>query len=82
MPRFLEYRAAGIGGYLHTTPDDTVFMAECLICGAQKAIERKALKSAVQGLEGISDMGKRLRCRACGEKNAKLMTGFYTSEEI
>lgn len=81
MRRFFEHRAAGMGGYIRTTPDETTFMAECLACGVQKEVTRDALKKAVRGLEGLRHLGKRLRCQACGERNGKLMTGFYAEDD-
>lgn len=42
-------------------------------------MDRETLKKAVSGLEGIRERGRRLRCEACGEKNAKLMTGYYVT---
>ena len=80
MPRFIESPAAGLVGYLHTTPHHVIFMAECRTCGRATEMPRGLLKKAQIGLEGLHEMGKRLRCASCGEQNAKLMTGFYYEE--
>ena len=80
MARFIESRAAGLGGYLHTTPRDIVFMAHCQTCGRSTEMPRDLLKKAEAGLEPLRDMEKRLCCGSCGEKNARLMTGSYHEE--
>ncbi|MEN3149226.1 hypothetical protein ABCW43_18160 [Neorhizobium sp. IRAMC:178] len=77
MPRFIERMPTGGYGYLSTVPSHVKLVAECLACGVQREMDRAALNKAVRGLEGISEMGKRLRCEACGRKNGKLMTGYY-----
>ncbi|KAB1113585.1 hypothetical protein F4V89_12810 [Neorhizobium galegae] len=79
MPRFVERIPTGGYGYLNTLPSHVTVVAECLSCGVQREVERDVLKKAVRGLEGILEMGKRLRCEACGEKNGKLMTGYYAT---
>lgn len=81
MPRFIERMPTGGYGYLATVPNHMILMAECLACGVQREMERERLNKAVRGLEGIREMGERLRCEACGEKKGKLMTGFYARAE-
>lgn len=72
-----------MGGYgaLNTIPSHVIIVAECLSCGAQREMDHQALKKFVRGLEGIREMGERLRCQACGKKEGKLMTGYYVATE-
>lgn len=68
-----------MGGYgsLNTIPRRMIMTAECLSCGVMKEMDREVLNKATRGLELIRETAVRLRCEACGEKNAKLMTGYY-----
>lgn len=81
MPRFIERVPMGGYGSLNTIPHHTILMAECLSCGVMKEIDRQVLSKATRGLELIRETAARLRCEACGEKNARIMTGFYASSD-
>lgn len=77
MPRFIEHIPMGGYGSLDRIPSNTTIMAECLSCGVMKEIDREALEKATRGLELLRETATRLRCEACGAKNAKIMTGYY-----
>lgn len=72
-----------MGGYgsLNTIPRHTVIMGACLSCGSLKEMDRDVLAKATRGLELMRETATRLRCTDCGEKNAKLMTGYYAPPE-
>lgn len=70
-----------MGGYgcLNTVPRHMILMAECLSCGVMKEMDRPVLDKATRGMELIRDTARRLRCEACGKKDGKIMTGYYTA---
>ncbi len=81
--KFVEYPP--LGGYnttLNVLPSHTVLMAKCKACGAMRELDRATLQTKTMSHEvWLPDTEKRLSCSACGEKRAKLMTGYFAASE-
>ncbi|ATN32923.1 hypothetical protein ACO34A_03795 [Rhizobium sp. ACO-34A] len=76
--RFVEHPLlSGHSNTLNIIPQHTTFMAECRSCGRSRELDRKLLE-AYAGTAELRQIEARLRC-ACGEKNTRLMTGYWVS---
>ncbi len=71
----------GVYGSLNAIPRHMVIMASRLSCGAMKQMDRNVPARATRGLELMRESATRLRCAECGQKNARLMTGYYAPSE-
>lgn len=69
-----------MGGYsatLNTIPHHVTFLAECRSCGRRRELDRELLETHAR-MASVEEMEPRLRC-SCGEKNTRLMTGYWVS---
>lgn len=66
-------------GYLNVCPAHTVIEVKCAACGEQKPFDRDRVPTGLRH-KLISDIEPLLRC-SCGAKAAKLLFGYYSSDE-
>lgn len=76
--RFVERpMLGGHSNTLNIIPGHVTLMAECRSCGRSRELDRKLLEAYADTAE-LRNIESRLRC-ACGEKNTRLMTGYWVS---
>ncbi|MCM2399784.1 hypothetical protein NBH20_01335 [Rhizobium sp. S153] len=69
-----------LGGHSNTLniiPGHVTLLAECRSCGHRRELDRELL-NAYAHTATLGQIEARLRC-ACGEKNTRLMTGYWVS---
>lgn len=77
--RFVE--TAAISKHLHQNPWHAAIAAECGQCGALGVLDRKALADRTRGRDAFAEIERRLVCRACGARSARLMVGYLGEAE-
>lgn len=66
-------------GTLNVVPHHAIIMASCNACGEMRELDRKAFEDAAGSTVWIADAEKRLKCRSCGAKDGKIVTGYYAA---
>lgn len=76
--RFVE-----VGGFstspLNIVPQHVDIVIRCGACLTMRAIDRTALEAVAGPHRDLRDIERRMRCLECGEKQARILTGYYGS---